>query len=1190
MKKINFLVFVFLAAFIQVGCQSVKELKKETPIISMQEKEIFSLKFNNDYLENIPKSEIYLGEKKVADIDSATLLLEECEEGKEYSLKTKIGDFKYESTPKVSCNNKTIVLGNEASYMLGVLDFAKDYVNAIEYDNEQYREEALEIIKDCKSGDIECYTDKILKHFSSTIKYVGDRRDQEHIEGVKKTLETGIGDCEDISIVLSTYLENIGIKTKFVIISGHAYSMACGLSTEKVESLVPEGKLFNYYPIADEYCFALEGTLGEEAYIGFDAGEGAEKLVIDPVTKEYSLIDSGGFYESKSVILKEIPIYTEDIHLSDEKEAESIKDFVGEKGMHIGEKSLSPDGNKIIFYKSLCEPDSNKASCAGVIYVYDLSKEKVVFQFDELHAYFSNYDFVSWVDNNKLKIRSSEGTLVYDFSSGEFSNLHKKLYKKYYPERPENFTSVISDNGRYAFVRYQKESTLGKYAKSPKVDYHNIVVDTDLDKELLNIKEEYQDQYSGQYQTIVFSKDSKRIALLGTKDEKKVVNVYDIPTQQMFFLGERNSNFEYSKFYSAWKLPEWSPQNNMLITYPYGEIFDVAHKKKYSEIKSNAKFKIDRRKKMNRKEDLVLMYTKVPLNYIYPELKIEGAISVLILRNLDGDNLFHAFREVADSENALELDSSFSWHPTEDKFVYTRDGGVYLAEVMKKDDNHKVIRYRLDIERGHYSNVVWDNDGNRILLTKKDKIYSLTFDNKNSLSQDDISKSISNQKNNFRIEKILKKYEDIDAEKKKADFYSKYNVLHKGEGWFSKELFINDKKISDEDNYNVFAYGTEGNYYSMKDNTKDDLVCDGKKIPRVTEDGEGSTFFSTNTKNNIWCIYYKGEEYNSNGQPYLVTDDFVVYSRCEKTKYLEIKDRNACVEQGLYLNRKKIDLMGNRLNYQGKELMTGTFQLFSTDGRKIAYNKHLDGYYVYDTASDSLNPIISPIALDDNSKFEDAKIEDNRIGVVVKKGVDFKTYYDKYTGYSTYPTGYKYNLYFNNRLYENISAFNILGEDIYYLKTEFVRKDDYDEIYKASLIKNEKKIAGFYMKYNNYLSGTDEAWYDSSLIEKHPFCLPKHDICLYDENHAIIKAQEYKPNMEKDKWWMLKPIYKLNNEKIYTQIDRPFWVTPVIEDAQTKYLIVSGISSSNLINYTRKDEPEIELYIGDVPMCITKKE
>ena len=50
-----------------------------------------------------------------------------------------------------------------------------------------------------------------------------------------KIEEIGGGDCEDLTILLNSYLENLGIETYLVLTDNHAYTLACDIDPKKLK-------------------------------------------------------------------------------------------------------------------------------------------------------------------------------------------------------------------------------------------------------------------------------------------------------------------------------------------------------------------------------------------------------------------------------------------------------------------------------------------------------------------------------------------------------------------------------------------------------------------------------------------------------------------------------------------------------------------------------------------------------------------------------------------------------------------------------------------------------------------------------------------------------------------------------------------------------------------------------------------
>ena len=75
----------------------------------------------------------------------------------------------------------------------------------------------------------------IYRHIVENYKYYSDPRSSEFIQSPYDTIKVKGGDCEDLTILLNSLLENIGIKTYIVLTKTHAYSLACGINIKGLE-------------------------------------------------------------------------------------------------------------------------------------------------------------------------------------------------------------------------------------------------------------------------------------------------------------------------------------------------------------------------------------------------------------------------------------------------------------------------------------------------------------------------------------------------------------------------------------------------------------------------------------------------------------------------------------------------------------------------------------------------------------------------------------------------------------------------------------------------------------------------------------------------------------------------------------------------------------------------------------------
>jgi len=174
--------------------------------------------------------------------------------------------------------------------IISELAVASSFIPFLIYDNTLVKKNAVEIIQECKQNDKACMTNNIFNTITSNIKYVEDVRDVEHVQSIADTLTVKAGDCEDFTILLSSYLETIGIKTILLLTNNHIYTLACGLDKDAVSSLTPLGRPFFWYDIQGERCFVTDPTI-EDSYMGYSANILGEKIAVDPITREYFILD-----------------------------------------------------------------------------------------------------------------------------------------------------------------------------------------------------------------------------------------------------------------------------------------------------------------------------------------------------------------------------------------------------------------------------------------------------------------------------------------------------------------------------------------------------------------------------------------------------------------------------------------------------------------------------------------------------------------------------------------------------------------------------------------------------------------------------------------------------------------------------------------------------------------------------------
>lgn len=121
-----------------------------------------------------------------------------------------------------------------------VVQDAEPYISKIVFEDSYLRKLATWIVSKCPYGDKECQINEIYRYIVENYNYYSDPRQTEYIQSPLETINYKGGDCEDLSILLNSLLENIGIKTYLVLTEDHAYSLACGINTEELQEYVEE--------------------------------------------------------------------------------------------------------------------------------------------------------------------------------------------------------------------------------------------------------------------------------------------------------------------------------------------------------------------------------------------------------------------------------------------------------------------------------------------------------------------------------------------------------------------------------------------------------------------------------------------------------------------------------------------------------------------------------------------------------------------------------------------------------------------------------------------------------------------------------------------------------------------------------------------------------------------------------------
>jgi hypothetical protein len=115
-----------------------------------------------------------------------------------------------------------------------VLRRAEPYIKPIETENVTIRAMAATAVDGGPAVDREYDVDRIYRYVVENYSYYSDPRGREYIQKPFETIAIGGGDCEDLTILLCSMLESLGIRTYLVLTPDHAYCLASGVDVDKL--------------------------------------------------------------------------------------------------------------------------------------------------------------------------------------------------------------------------------------------------------------------------------------------------------------------------------------------------------------------------------------------------------------------------------------------------------------------------------------------------------------------------------------------------------------------------------------------------------------------------------------------------------------------------------------------------------------------------------------------------------------------------------------------------------------------------------------------------------------------------------------------------------------------------------------------------------------------------------------------
>lgn len=158
------------------------------------------------------------------------------------------------------------------------------YVNAVDVRDAKINVLASKIVANCEAQDVGCQARAIALWVSNGVHYVADpTTGGEYVKPPLQTLEAMAGDCDDQTVLASSLLGTIGIKSVFVFEKRHVYPRACFAA--KVPPKYLDSDVYAMH--GQYYCYDLEPT-AKGTGLGVRHKDRPVEAVVDVQTKVVS--------------------------------------------------------------------------------------------------------------------------------------------------------------------------------------------------------------------------------------------------------------------------------------------------------------------------------------------------------------------------------------------------------------------------------------------------------------------------------------------------------------------------------------------------------------------------------------------------------------------------------------------------------------------------------------------------------------------------------------------------------------------------------------------------------------------------------------------------------------------------------------------------------------------------------------
>ncbi len=175
---------------------------------------------------------------------------------------------------------------------------AKPYIDKIVVDDGELSELASAIVEDY--GEKEGKVNAIYRYIVENFMYIADPEDTESVQSPFETLDLGGGDCEDLTILACSLLENIGIKTYLVLTENHAYALVSRINSDNLWKYINKS-LEEQYIEDHDVVSSVDETLQLGAGSAYYYGGDGTAFPIDVATVGDSVVKIAGLEIDYSV-------------------------------------------------------------------------------------------------------------------------------------------------------------------------------------------------------------------------------------------------------------------------------------------------------------------------------------------------------------------------------------------------------------------------------------------------------------------------------------------------------------------------------------------------------------------------------------------------------------------------------------------------------------------------------------------------------------------------------------------------------------------------------------------------------------------------------------------------------------------------------------------------------------------------